>query len=87
VSATSEGEYAKTEPSLASLVTTDLGGADLYPGGAATPKAKVESTEASTFDHIKTLSAAVEAVTNSGILTEAEAGTRLCRRAPRGRIK
>jgi hypothetical protein len=76
VSATSEGEYAKTKSSLTGLTITNVEGAELYPGGTATPKAKLENTEASASDHVKTLSAAVEAVTNSGTLVEAEAGTK-----------
>jgi len=76
VSATSEGEYAKTKASLTGLTITNVEGGELYPGVTATPKAKLENTEASASDHIKTLSAAVEAVTNSGTLVEAEAGTK-----------
>jgi hypothetical protein len=76
VSATSEGEYAKTKSSLSGLTITNVEGAELYPGGTASPKAKLENTEASASDHIGTLSAAVEAVTNSGTLVEAEAGTK-----------
>jgi hypothetical protein len=76
VSASSEGEYAKTKSTIAGLTVTNVEGSELYPGGAATPKAKVENTEASASDHIKNLSAAVEAVTNSGTLVEAEAGTK-----------
>jgi len=76
VSATSEGEYAKTKATIAGLTITNVEGTELYPGGTAAPKAKVENTEASASDRVKTLSAAVEAVTNSGTLTEAETGAK-----------
>jgi hypothetical protein len=76
VSASSEGEYAKTKSTIAGLAISNIEGSELYPGGAATPKAKVENTESSASDHVKTLSVAVEAVTNSGTLVEAEAGTK-----------
>jgi hypothetical protein len=76
VSATSEGEYAKTKATIAGLTITNVEGTELYPGGTAAPKAKVENTEASASDHIKTLAAAVISVTNSGTLAEAETGSK-----------
>jgi hypothetical protein len=76
VSATSEGEYAKTKSAIAGLTITNVEGAELYPGGTATAKAKLANSEASGSDHVKTLAASTEAVTNSGTLVEAEAGTK-----------
>ncbi|MGO8905080.1 MAG: hypothetical protein ACLQMH_05575 [Solirubrobacteraceae bacterium] len=71
-----EGQYAKTKAATTNFKVTNVEGAELFPGGATVSKAKVENVETTGSEHIKKLTAKVEAVSNPGTLVEAEAGTK-----------
>lgn len=71
-----EGEYAKTKTASTAFEVTNVEGAELYPGSVATPKAKVKNLETVMSEHLKTLSAEIKSVSNSGTLAEAEAGSK-----------
>jgi hypothetical protein len=75
-SGSAEGEYTKAKSATTNFEVTNTESGELVPGGASEPKAKVKDTEASGFEHIKKLTAKIEAVTNSGSLVEAEGGSK-----------